>query len=180
MQPLVCGSCLNAPPPFDYTHVLFPYLSPIAQCIIKLKFQHQLIYAKAMADLFIEQIETWYLNKNRPNCLIPIPLHPTRLQDRGFNQALEIAKPIARHYKMQLDYRGTKRIKPTLTQTRLNASLRQKNMQDAFITTKDWHGINIAVLDDVMTTGATLHAFCKLLKERGASQIHVWCVARRC
>ena len=92
----ICGACLKNPPPFDLTHALFPYQPPIMQLIIALKFQHQLSYAQALGEWLTQAIQQgWYRHQPLPDLIIPVPLHPRRLRERGFNQALEIARPIA-------------------------------------------------------------------------------------
>lgn len=177
---LICGACLKRPPPFDRTYALFPYQPPIIHLIIALKFQHQLSHAKVMGDLLAEQIRTkWYQNKTLPDVIIPIPLHPNRLRERGFNQALEISRPIARQLGIPLDLNGVKRIKHTAAQSGLTAILRKQNIANAFTTEKNYRDLTIAVVDDVITTGHTMTEFCRLLKQNGAKRVDVWCCARR-
>lgn len=176
-----CGACLNQPPPFDHTYALFPYEPPIVRLISALKFQHQLSHAKLLGDLLTAQIrQCWYLTQALPDVIVPIPLHPERLRERGFNQALEIAAPISRALSIPLDRYGTERIKPTLPQTQLNAIARKDNLHHAFATRRSFQGLRVAVVDDVMTTTQTMTAFCTVLKQAGAAIIHVWCAARAC
>src|SRR3990167_2050675 len=174
-----CGACLNHPPPFDETHALFPYQAPITHLITKLKFQHQLSHAKALGTLFCARIqEHWYQSKPLPDLLLPVPLHPARLQARGFNQAVEIAKPIAKHFAIPLDLTGVRRIKPTAAQSGLSARQRKQNVAHAFDSNEDYTDRSLAVIDDVMTTGHTLRELCQLLKKKGAKHLTIWCVAR--
>lgn len=122
-----CGACLNNPPPFDRTFALFSYEPPIIKLIIALKFQQQLSHAKLLGDLLTQQIQQhWYRDKPLPNIILPIPLHPQRLRERGFNQALEIAKPIASKLGLPLDKHGVIRIKSTTPQSGLLASKRKR------------------------------------------------------
>ncbi len=175
----VCGACLSQPPPFDHIHALFPYQGPIIQLIIQLKFQQQLAHARAFADLFITAIrDTWYVDKPLPDIILPLPLHPTRLRERGFNQAVEIAKPIASALQLPLDRDGMKRIKATLAQSTLSAKERRSNVNGAFATTVDYSGLSIALLDDVITTGHTVSEISRVLKQHGAKHIVLWCSAR--
>ncbi len=174
-----CGDCLKTPPSFDATYPLFKYQPPINQLIIQLKFYHQLVVAQLFGTLLVRRIQTeWYREKPLPDVIIPVPLHQTRLKERGFNQALEIARPIARRLHIPLDFLGTKRIKPTLPQSQLASHQRRQNIQDAFVSNRCYKGLSIAVVDDVMTTGETLRAFCRLLKDHGAKNIDIWCCAR--
>lgn len=175
----LCGACLKRPPPFTSTYALFPYQAPITQMIIQLKFRRQLSLAKALGDLFVHKMRsTWYANRPLPQLIIPIPLHPLRLRERGFNQALEIARPIARAFALAIDLKGVTRIKHTAAQSGLPARKRQQNLAHAFAAHRDYTGLSLAVIDDVMTTGHTMLEFCNLLKQKGAKSIDVWCCAR--
>lgn len=178
-QPLICGYCQKDKPAFDLTHALFPYEPPISQFITRLKFQGKLQYAKTLSELMTLRIQTtWYNNKPLPDLIIPIPLHKERLQQRGFNQTTEIARPIARALKIPIDNQLVKRIKPTLAQSGLTRDARVKNIAHAFAINKDLSGKTIALLDDVITTGNTVRECAKLLKKHGATRIDVWCLAR--
>lgn len=177
---LVCGSCLHSSPPFNHTYALFPYKPPIIQLIIQLKFYGKLNYAKAFGELFIQKIaDTWYQNKRLPDVIIPIPLHPNRLRERGFNQVVEMAKPISNALGIPLDFTGIIRIKETQAQSGLPKAQRISNIANAFLVKKDYSGLQVAVMDDVITTGQTITEFCRLIKAKGAKSIHVWCCARR-
>lgn len=175
----LCGLCLTTPPPFDHTHALYLYASPITNLILELKFSQALINARILGELLAEQItHTWYAQKPLPDLIIPMPLHVTRLKERGFNQAIEMARPIAQKTRLPLDVHSVLRIKPTLPQATLSASDRIKNVQGAFAVTCDLSGLHIAVVDDVITTGNTMREFCHILKQHGAQTIDVWCIAR--
>lgn len=176
----LCGFCLKNSPPFDYTHALFPYQPPIIQLIIQLKFRQQLSIAQAFGQLLAQSIRsTWYVKKSLPDLIIPIPLHADRLRERGFNQALEIARPLARVLALPIDLQGVKRTKPTAAQSGLSARSRKQNMAQAFSAHQLYTGLSVAVIDDVITTGHTMMEFCKILKQQGAKRIDVWCCARR-
>jgi len=176
---LKCGACLSEAPPFDVTHALFPYESPVDSLITKLKFQQQILYAKAFAELMAKRIKTdWYRHQALPDLIIPIPLHPARLKERGFNQSLEIARHLAKSIKLPLDYQGIKRIKPTLAQSGLSAGARKRNIMQGFSVSGNYHGLNIALVDDVVTTGSTVQECSRMLKKSGAASVHIWCCAR--
>lgn len=178
----VCGACLKARPAFDRTFALFPYQPPIIKLIYSLKFHHQLSYANAFGKLLLFQIEhSWYKNQPLPDIIIPVPLHPKRLRQRGFNQALEITKLISKAFKIPLDD-GIVRIKNTAAQSGLKAAERKQNLHNAFILknhTHNYTNANIAIIDDVITTGCTAQSLSQVLKANGAKNIHVWCCARR-
>ena len=178
LHPL-CGTCLNGRPPFERTFALFPYTFPITQLIIQLKFHRQLSHAKALSELFIQKIQSdWYKNKPLPDIIIPVPLHPNRLRERGFNQTVEIAKPLSQALSIPLDTRGVTRIKQTQAQSGLTSKARKENMANAFAAHHHYKDLTIAVLDDVITTGQTVTELCKILKQQGAKNLHLWCAAR--
>jgi ComF family protein len=113
-----------------------------------------------------------------PQLIIPMPLHASRLKERGFNQAIEIARPISRTLSIPLDYTGSMRKKSTPAQSGLASSARKSNIKNAFIANRNYDGLAVAVLDDVITTGSTMNEFCHLLQAQGAKTIDVWCCAR--
>lgn len=116
--------------------------------------------------------------KKRPDLILPMPLHHNRLKARGFNQAVEIAKPLAKALKLPIGLKGISRSKETLVQSSLTKEARKQNVKNAFEVTGHFSNLHLAVVDDVMTTGHTMRAFCQALKEKGAAQIEVWCLAR--
>jgi ComF family protein len=174
-----CNRCIKTPPPFDRTHALYLYEAPIKQLILELKFKHALMNARILGEILANHIQKkWYLQKSLPDYIIPVPLHPNRLKERGFNQALEMARPIAKIIKRPIQYKNIHRVKSTFAQATLNAVERHHNMQEAFIIDLDLSHRYIAVIDDVITTGETLLSFCKMLKQAGAQKIDIWCCAR--
>lgn len=175
----ICGPCLTTPPPFEKTYALFSYQPPITRLIMDLKFQHALVNARILGELLANKIRhVWYQNTRLPTAIIPLPLHVTRLQERGFNQAIEIARPLAKLLQLPLWIKNFSRCKPTLAQTTLSAKIRQKNLRGAFHVNTNLANQHVAVLDDVITTGSTMTEFCYALKQQGAGKIDVWCCAR--
>src|SRR5262249_26862055 len=135
--------------------------------------------AKALGFLLVQKIQAvWYINSPLPQLIVPIPLHCARLRERGFNQALEIAKPIARSFNLPID-KTPQRTKYTQAQSGLSAQARKQNVDYAFSFSRMYTGLSIAVIDDVVTTGHTVREFCKTLKQNGAEHITIWCCARR-
>lgn len=147
--------------------------------IQQLKFQHRLYQAHALATLLMQQIPIWYADHPLPDLVLPVPLHPLRIRERGFNQAVEIARPACRKFKLPLDLDGVQRIKHTAAQSGLDANERRLNLTQAFVATKDYTGRSIAILDDVVTTGQTMQELCRVLLKQGAVKLEVWCCARR-
>lgn len=175
----ICGQCLQKTPPLDKTYALFLYQNPITKLILELKFNQAIVNARVLGELLTEKIQTtWYKINPLPDVIIPIPLHASRLKERGFNQALEIARPIAKALKLPLSIHSCIRVKPTAAQATLHAAERQQNMKHAFSIKEDFSNQHIAVIDDVITTGSTINEFCAALKQNGAKSIDVWCCAR--
>ncbi len=175
----ICGQCLQVAPMFDCAHALFTYHPPITKLILDLKFHRALAHAQLLGEWMRDKIiHDWYREKPRPSVIIPVPLHPKRLKERGFNQALEIARPIAKTLDLPILTRHITRRKHTIAQTALPAKTRKHNMRHAFLIQQDLKNQHVAVLDDVMTTGHTLNEFCRVLKQNGAGKIDVWCCAR--
>ena len=176
---LICGSCLHEPPPFSAAYTLFAYEPPVVSMILELKFRGRLCFARILGELLAEKIiQDWYRSKPLPDVLLPVPLHEKRLQERGFNQALELARPIAARVPIQLDWKMVHRLENTPPQRKLSADERRKNLKNAFVVNQPLQGKNIAVLDDVMTTGSTVTALTQALIDQGANRVEVWCCAR--
>lgn len=174
-----CGLCLASPPAFDRTFALFSYQTPIVELITALKFQHKLPIAQMFGELLARKIKTeWYKNAPLPEIIIPMPLHAVRMRERGFNQAIEIAKPIQRELGLTIDFDGIRRIKATKAQSSLLATERKKNIAQAFWTSRSYAGLHVAVVDDVVTTGLTVGEISSVFRRSGAKRIDIWCCAR--
>jgi ComF family protein len=110
--------------------------------------------------------------------LVPVPLHRTRLRERGYNQSLELARPLGRRFGLRVLTAGIRRLRPTLPQTGLSRELREKNVRRAFAVDCPLDGLHLAIVDDVMTSGATIEAFARALRRAGAADVEAWVVAR--
>lgn len=154
----------------------FDYASPIDFFITQLKFHDKLYYARWLGKWFIECAQM----VRRPEAVLPVPLHRQRLQERGFNQALQIAKPIAQHFQVPILRHEVIRHKKTLPQTKLTPIQRTKNVKNAFSLKKPIPFRHIAIIDDVLTTGSTLNALSACLKDSGVEQIDIWTLAKVC
>jgi ComF family protein len=115
---------------------------------------------------------------NKIDLLIPMPMHQQRLQERGFNQALEIARVISKDTGIKLDFSSCQRTKLTPPQASLPLRERIKNIRGVFSCMQGLQGLNIALVDDVMTTGASLNELAKTLKQAGAAHVECWVIAR--
>lgn len=110
--------------------------------------------------------------------IIPMPMHSTRLQELGFNQALELARIIAKKVQINLDYTACQRVKLTPPQASLPLKERVRNIRGVFDCQQNLKGLNIAIIDDVMTTGASLNELAKTLKQAGATHVECWVITR--
>lgn len=172
----VCGQCLRQPPVWHAAASPFRYAWPLDQLIQRFKFKADLATGRLLGNML-----AGFLAADKsppPDCVIPVPLHPSRLKERGFNQALELARPVSRRLKVPLALGLCRRTRPTEIQSRLDANSRQRNLQGAFEVIAPVTGLNVAILDDVITTGATVAALTSILREAGTSSIRVWSLAR--
>lgn len=170
----VCGQCLADPPHFDRTIAVWRY-APFADALIHaFKYRSEL----ALATLFAGKLASGIGADPAIDTIIPMPLHPARLTERGFNQALEIARPLARRLRLPVAARLARRTRPTADQTDLAPAERARNVRGAFECELDLAGRRLAVVDDVMTTGASLDELAHTLKQAGATWVENWIVAR--
>jgi len=170
----ICGDCLNNPPAFDETHAPYRYLEVMPYLVSQLKFRGQLAYARLLGQLLARQL----LNARRPDCIMPVPLHLSRYRERGFNQSIEIGRFISKALQLPLSLHDCIRQQRTQHQTELTATQRQKNLQQAFAVSRPFAYKQVAILDDVMTTGATADALARILKQQGVENVSVWVCCR--
>lgn len=176
----LCGQCQAHPPAFTTCVPALAYQPPVDRYIQALKYRGQLLYARLCGELLADTLQN-HLGlalASRPECIIPVPLHPYRLCRRGFNQALEIARPIARRFDLPIDYRCLKRIRATQAQTHLSPKDRANNVKGAFVVHRQPPYKRVALIDDVMTTGHTANEIARCLQRAGVEEVEVWVVAR--
>lgn len=166
---------MKKPPAFTRTIAAMRYDFPVDALIQSLKYQNNLVIAPILANLLFVRLQTIL---STPDFIVPMPLHPIRLRERGFNQAMEIGRHLARQLKIPLLPDCCSRIKHTLPQTGLPWKARQKNIRKAFGCTIDLSGKHVAVVDDVMTTGSSLNELAIVLQQQGAAEISNWVIAR--
>lgn len=175
--PVICGQCLRQPPAFDATIVAANYAAPIDQLVLELKFGGRL----ALAPLFAERLQAAWDGANAktsimlPLYLTAVPLGSKRLQQRGFNQALEIARPLATSLGIALLPKLLVRSRETEAQARLSPLQRHQNLRGAFTLTPAFmaqvRGCHVGVVDDVITTGQTLNEIASTLKRFGVTRV---------
>jgi ComF family protein len=169
-----CGACLADEPAYDATVVAVDYAAPLDGLVLGLKFGARLPLAPWCANLLVEAALArpgWPL----PDLLCPVPLGPRRLQERGFNQALEIARPLAAALGVGLQPRLATRAVETAAQSGVAPRERARNIRGAFEIAPEMadkiQGRHIGVVDDVMTSGHTLNELAATLKAAGAARV---------
>jgi len=172
-----CGQCLRQPPYFDQTISLFTYDTIIQHLIAGLKFQKKLSLARLFGTLLCDEIKK-QRGKDLPDCIAPVPLSGKRLRERGYNQAVEIARPLSRTLDIKLDSRLFRRLRHTPPQSSLGLEARTSNVRHAFTINSQSLPAHVAIIDDVMTTGATCNELARLLKKAGVKRVEVWSIAR--
>lgn len=173
VQAPACGACLRRPPPFGTSRAAFRYAFPLDRLLPRFKFHADLAAGRLLVQLLAEALA----DAPRPLALVPVPLHPARLRQRGYDQALELARPLARRLALPLCADRLRRRRATAAQTRLDARARRRNVHDAFEVTGPLPA-HVVLLDDVMTTGATLAECARALGQAGVARVDVWVVAR--
>ena len=170
----LCGGCLRTPPAFNNSVAALVYTFPVDALIQSLKYHRNLAVTEILAQALIHAIPT----ENKPDLLLPVPLTQERQRERGFNQAHEIAKILARRFDMPEIAKACSRVRNAPSQTSLPWNQREKNIRGAFVCDGNFRGKRVAVVDDVMTTGATLNELAKTLLKQGADEVVAWVVAR--
>jgi ComF family protein len=173
-----CMRCVTDPLSFDRLCAIFSYEPPIRQLIARLKFSASLSDGRILAELLTEKVGIWYRHQALPDALIPMPLHLKRLRKRGFNQALELILPTHQQYQIPIVLDACVRVKATPPQAKLGEVERKKNMKNAFQIVKPLPFEHVAIIDDVVTTGSTVHALSEVLKAAGVEMVDVWCICR--
>ena len=171
-----CGRCRQRRPPFAATHAAFVYGPPLDRLVQELKFGQRLSHARLLGELLARHLVT--VDGPRPELLLPVPLHPRRQRGRGFNQALELARPITQRLGVRLVADGCRRLRDTAAQSGLDAVSRRRNVRGAFAVNTPVGGRRVALIDDVVTTGHTVTELARVVAAAGAERVEVWCVAR--
>jgi ComF family protein len=165
----VCGRCLHEAPHYDATIAALAYAFPADVLVHALKFRGELALAGLLGGLLSKKITSHGIEH-----VIPVPLSGARLRERGYNQSVEIARQLG----AKLDLALCVRERDTPAQMDLPYAERKRNVRGAFRCTRSLGGTRVAVVDDVMTTGATLNEVASVLKQAGAAQVVNWVVAR--
>ncbi|TAK38836.1 MAG: ComF family protein [Lysobacteraceae bacterium] len=173
--PWLAGEAIRCAPPLRQAVAVFAYAPPVDRWLPRFKFHRDLAAGRLLSELMLARLAAC----DRPAALLPIPLHGARLRARGYDQALELARPLARALALPLRTDLLQRVRATAPQSELDAAARERNLRGAF---EARGGIrlptHVALLDDVLTTGATLHAAAEALHRAGVERIDAWVCAR--
>lgn len=172
----LCGTCLQHPPPIRSAYAALVYTWTVPHLVRQLKFHAGFAAGRLLAELvgdFLEQ-----QGVDRPQLLVPVPLHPRRLRERGFNQAMELARLLGQRFALPVNPRVCRRVRYTPPQTGLPRKERLSNLKGAFVV-EPLQGIrHLALIDDVVTTGTTLNSLAQVFLASGVERVDFWAVAR--
>lgn len=176
----ICGACLKARPRFDLVLAAVAYDMQMRFLLQQLKFYHQLTHSKVAGQLLVKMIERRCADHAMPlpSLIIPVPLHWRRQMQRGFNQSLEISRYVSKALGIPVDAGVVVRNKTTPMQSGLTGKKRLSNVRHAFGVKRAHLPEHVVIVDDIITTGATVNAMAGVLRGVGVEQIEVWCVAR--
>jgi len=178
---LTCGQCLKQPPAFEQVIAPWTYRFPLDSLITRFKHQSQWPLGRLLGELLAQALRERFDNGlPRPDLLLPVPMAARRLRQRGYNQAAMLANWLAQSLEIRTDEHCLRRIQDTLAQQGLDARARRRNLLQAFALAPDAEveGLHLAVVDDVLTTGATAESLARLLIKAGARRVDVYCLAR--
>ena len=170
---VLCGACLKKPPRFERCEAVYRYGFPLDALVRHCKYGG----AQELAELFAEALVQRLADLPRPDLIVPMPLHPARLRERGFNQALEIARRLGDRLNLPCRH-ACRRLRDPPPQAGLDLKARRRNLRGAFVCDEDLNGKRIALLDDVMTSGSSLNELAQAAHRAGALEISAWVVAR--
>ncbi|SIQ34159.1 ComF family protein [Solilutibacter tolerans] len=174
----LCGACLVSQSALEAVTACFAYAAPLDRLLPMFKFHQSMAAGRLAVGLMAETLLQAALAA-RDAALVPIPLHRQRLRQRGYDQALELARPLARQLQLRLAPDLLARPKVTGAQSRLDKVARQRNLSGAFVVNQA--GIvppHVILIDDVMTTGATLESAAQALRAAGVAKVEAWVCAR--
>lgn len=172
-----CGRCLAQPPAFDGVFAIHAYDFPVDKLIHAFKYGQQLALSGWFAAQLTSLLRPWHSRYDWSR-IMPVPLHRERLRERGFNQTLEIARPLAKALAIACDSRGLSRTRGGAPQASLPLQERLRHLRGAFSCQQDYRQQRILLLDDVLTSGSTASECARILKLHGADSVHVAVIAR--
>jgi competence protein ComFC len=174
-----CPNCEDSTPAFDCVVSNYQARGVLRELIHRFKYGRQFYLRGVLAEFLVEAIQDARIQEYPINCLVPVPLHPVRLRERGFNQAEALAEALSKRTRLPV-LRCVERRRHTNTQTRFDRAERMQNLRNAFALreSSDVRGKHLVLLDDVLTTGSTLHECALVLRAAGAESVRAITVAR--
>ncbi len=172
-----CAGGGVAMPPLRRVHSAYVYRDPLDGLVQSFKYGGQLAIGRVIGTLLGRSVEAYGFHAG-VDLVVPVPLHPRRHAERGFNQSAEIARWAGRAPGLPVQAGCVRRVRPTAAQVSLPAAARRVNLDSAFAADPGVRGLRVAIVDDVVTTGSTLAALARVLLEAGATGVDAWCVAR--
>lgn len=171
----LCGACLKQAPSWDEAKSPLAYAYPVDKLVQRFKFEGDLAAGRLLGELLADFLAA---GGEKPDCIVPVPLHPSRLKERGFNQAVELARPLSKRLKIKVRLDLCARMRATEVQSKLDSKERHKNLKGAFSVTGNVQGRHVALLDDVITTGVTVETLAREFRDAGAARVSVWSASR--
>lgn len=179
MAGLTCAQCSRRAPAFERVVALWHFSFPVDTLVSRFKHKRQWPLGRLMAQMLGHGLlHRFAEGLARPDLLLPVPLARRRLRERGFNQAGMLAHWLSAQLGIRCDERLLARTRETPAQQQLDASARRRNLRQAFAVAGELTGRHVAIVDDVLTTGATAQAVAEVLRKAGARQVDVYCLAR--
>ena len=172
-----CGQCLSNPPYFDHVHCALLYQTPLDRLIYGFKDQRQFTTGRALAELLLASLIDHYTDTGLPDRIAATPLFWRKQWSRGFNQSVFLSSYLSRKLGIKR-FNGLRRSKANDEQKTLTRHQRLRNLKQCFAVTKPLNGEHIALVDDIVTTGATANTIAKTLKQAGAGKVTIWAIAR--
>lgn len=169
----VCGRCLRHPHAFDHCEAAWRYAFPLDALIQRCKYAG----AAELTELLAQGLAERLRGRPMPDLILPMPLHPARIRQRGYNQAMEIARRLSPRLGVPVLH-ACQRVRDTPPQAGLDLPARKKNLRGAFVCEEILRGKRLALLDDVMTSGGSLDELARAARRAGALEIHAWAAAR--
>ncbi|MDM8350806.1 ComF family protein [Pseudomonas sp. sp1636] len=178
---LTCGGCLKRQPRFDRVEAPWRYAFPVDSLITRFKHQAQWPLGRLLGELLSQHLlHAFDEGLARPDLLLPVPLAERRQRQRGFNQAALLAQWLSEQLQLPVQQHWLRRVIDTPAQQQLDAATRKRNLRRAFALApaSQFGGLHLALVDDVLTTGATAESLARLLKKAGAARVDIYCLAR--
>jgi ComF family protein len=167
---------LRRPPRFDASYCPFRYAYPVDRLVQGIKYRGAVAPDRVLGELVARGVQ--HRNEALPEILVPVPLGQQRFRQRGYNQAIELGRWLEKRLGIPMRTDLVARMRETSEQARLDRRERRKNIRGAFAVLRELPATNIAIIDDVITTGSTVSELTRVLKRAGAKRVEVWAVAR--